>query len=253
MLKKLTLAILGAILLTVLLTGAPESKRGVLGVVMKLDKLYRSNTSVATAEMEIITPHWKRTLRIDMWTETMDKTFMRILSPRKERGVSTLRIKNEMWNYLPRTNKVIKIPPSMMMGSWMGSDFTNDDLVKEFTFTNDYKFSRHEYETPEEGKGYIKCVPKPGRPIVWGYIIICYDKKNTLPCWYKYYDEKGKLMREMIFDDVKKLGNRLLPAEMKIVPTGKKGKMTIVRYLDLKFDVKAEPHIYSLRNLRKRI
>ncbi|MCK4305000.1 MAG: outer membrane lipoprotein-sorting protein [Candidatus Eisenbacteria sp.] len=79
--------------------------------------------------MEIVTPHWQRTLVMKVWTEGMDKTFIRILAPRKEKGVGTLRIGNEMWNYLPKTNKVMKISPSMMMGSWMGSDFTNDDLV----------------------------------------------------------------------------------------------------------------------------
>ena len=109
-------------------------------IVKKMDQLYRSETSHAEIEMQITTPHWERTLAMNVWTKGMDKTFIRIMAPKKERGVATLRIGNEMWNYLPKTNKVMKIPPSMMMGSWMGSDFTNDDLVKESSMLNDYTY-----------------------------------------------------------------------------------------------------------------
>ena len=103
-----------------------------------LNQLYRSESSHADMEMHIVTPHWERTLAMTVWTQGMNKTFIRITAPKKEKGVATLRIKNEMWNYLPKTNKVMKIPPSMMMGSWMGSDFTNDDLVKESSMLDDY-------------------------------------------------------------------------------------------------------------------
>jgi hypothetical protein len=91
----------------------------------------------------------------------------------------------------------MKIPPSMMMSSWMGSDFTNDDLVKEYTFIEDYEFELIEVENPERGVLYLKCIPKEGRPIVWGHIILAVRESDYLPLWQKYYDEKGKLMREL--------------------------------------------------------
>lgn len=109
-------------------------------IVKKIDELYRSATSSGEMEMEIITPNWQRTLRMKVWSKGMDKTFIRILEPQKEKGVATLRLGNEMWNFLPNVNKVIKIPPSMMMSSWMGSDFTNDDLVSEFTLLEDFTY-----------------------------------------------------------------------------------------------------------------
>ena len=130
----------------------------------------------------------------------MEKFFVRILEPRKERGIATLKIENEMWNFLPKTNKVMKIPPSMMMSSWMGSDFTYDDLVKEYTFLNDYIF---EFVTPENSREdlfYVKCTPREDLPIVWGHIVIAASRDKYMPVWQKYYDEKGKLMREMIFN-----------------------------------------------------
>ena len=127
-------------LLTTLLlcpfASAQESTPNIETVIKHIDQLYRSETSHADMEMHIVTPHWERTLAMTIWSKGMSKTFIRITAPKKEQGVATLRIGNEMWNYLPKTNKVMKIPPSMMMGSWMGSDFTNDDLVRESSMLN---------------------------------------------------------------------------------------------------------------------
>jgi outer membrane lipoprotein-sorting protein len=222
-------------------------------IVKKMDELYRSSSSFASMEMEIITPHWQRTLKLDAWSLGMDKTFIRILAPKKERGIATLRIDNEMWNFLPKTNKVMKVPPSMMMGSWMGSDFTNDDLVKENTFLDDYIFGFTEVENPRENVLYVKCTPKEGRPIIWGHIIIAVKDDSYLPIWQKYYDEKGKLMREIIYKDLKKFGTREIPAVMELIPHNKKGNRTIVRYVTAEFNIKIGKEIFSLRNLRSGI
>lgn len=222
-------------------------------IVKKMDELYRSSSSTLTMEMEIITPHWTRTLKMNAWSIGMDKTFIRILTPKKEKGIATLRIENEMWNFLPKTNKVMKIPPSMMMGAWMGSDLTNDDLVKEFTLIDDYTFELTEVENPEEGAVYVKCIPNEGLPIVWGHVIIAVKEKSYIPLWQKYYDEKGKLMRVLEYKDVKTFGNREIPAVMELVPTHKEGHKTVVRYLEAKFDIKVDKEIFSLRNLRTRI
>ena len=138
-------------------------------IIKKIDELYRSESSYSEVEMEIVTPRWQRTLSMKMWTKGMKKTFIRILSPRKEKGMGTLRIGNEMWNYLPKVNKVMKVPPSMMMGSWMGSDFTNDDLVDEISYLEDYTYEFEEVESPREGLLYIKAVPDEDVPVVWGY------------------------------------------------------------------------------------
>jgi len=222
-------------------------------IVKKIDELYRSHSSAASFEMEIMTSHWKRTLKMNAWSLGMEKTFIRILEPKKERGIATLRIGNEMWNYLPKTNKVIKIPPSMMMSSWMGSDFTNDDLVKEFTFLEDYHFEFTDVSSPEKGLLYVKCIPKKNLPIVWGHIIISVKEENNMPVWQKYYDEKGQLMRELFYREVKSFGTRQIPSIMELVPTTKKGNKTIVRYIKAEFDIKVSEEIFTLRNLRTKL
>ena len=219
-------------------------------VVRKMDELYRADSSYSEVEMEIVTPHWQRTLRMKTWTEGKAKTFIRILSPPKEKGVATLRLKSEMWNFLPRANKVIKIPPSMMMGSWMGSDFTNDDLVKEFTLLDDY---RYEFAHPEDAKPdllYVALIPKEGLPVVWGKIVAAVRKDDYLPEWDRYYDEKGRLMRVISFREVKRLGGRLIPSVMEVVPQDKKNQKTVLRYLNAQFNIPLPEDVFSLRNLR---
>lgn len=222
-------------------------------IVKKIDELFRASSSTALVEMQIITPHWERSLKMYAWSKGMDKTFFRILEPKKERGIATLRIGNEMWNFLPKTNKVMKIPPSMMMSSWMGSDFTNDDLVKEFTFIESYHFEMTTHENPEEGVLYVKCIPKEGLPIVWGHIIIAVQEKGYMPVWQKYYDEKGKLMKEMFFKDVKTFGQREIPSVLELIPTTKEGHKTVLYYIEANFNTNIDEEIFSLRNLRKRI
>ena len=247
-------------------------------VVNAIDRLYRHDSSRTTMEMEIQTPHWTRSLKMEAWSEGMDKTFIRILEPRKERGMGTLRIENEMWNYLPKTNKVMKIPPSMMMSSWMGSDFKNNDLVKEFTFTDDYDFeyadaSQINTSVPDPGAAggsasgggsssaggsaagggetlYLRCTPKPGKPIVWGHVIIAVDGETLIPIWEKYYDEHGELMRIMYFREVETFDGERLPSKMELVPQTKEGHRTTLHYIEAEFDVSIRGNVFTLRNLR---
>lgn len=221
-------------------------------IVRRIDALYRSETSFADVEMLITTPNWKRTLTLKMWSIGMDKTFIRILSPKKERGMATLRIGNEMWNYLPKTNKVMKIPPSMMMGSWMGSDFTNDDLVKESSMIEDYTYQLVTPTDAEPGYLYIQLDPKEDSPIVWGKLVVALRASDLLPVWHHYYDEKGSLMRVMNFKDIKSFGSKTLPSLMEVIPQNKEGHKTVVRYLNAEFDSPIDEEIFTRRNLQKR-
>jgi hypothetical protein len=227
-----------------------ENSDDITAVLERMDKLFRSSSSYSEVTMEIVTPRWERTLEMSMWTEGLDKTFIRIHSPRKEKGMGTLRIDREMWNYLPRTNKVMKIPPSMMMGSWMGSDFNNNDLVDQVTYRDDYTYDWYQADNPEPDLRYIKLIPKDGVPVVWGYLILAYREADLLPVWEMYYDEKGRLMRTMKFSDIRTFGNRTLPATMEILPANKEGHSTLVRYDSAVFDEPVDDDIFSLRNLR---
>ena len=224
----------------------------VKAIVKRMDELYRSETSQTNMEMQIVTPHWERTLALEVWTQGMDRTFILITSPKKEKGVATLRIGNEMWNYLPKTNKVMKVPPSMMMGSWMGSDFTNDDLVKESSMVNDYTY---EVITPADAQPdrlYIQLLPKEDSPIVWGKLIVAIRVSDRIPVWQHFYDEAGRLTRVMNFKDVKSFDGKTIPSVMEMMPQNKEGHKTVVRFVDAEFDKGIDEKIFTRRNLQKR-
>jgi len=237
--------------------GSPPASAGqdqrVQRIVNTIDEMYRSRASHARMEMVVVTAHWQRSLSLEAWTEGMDKTFVRILAPKKERGVATLRLKNEMWNYLPNTNKVIKVPPSMMMGSWMGSDFTNDDLVKEYNLKDDYTVTQVVPPVAEAGLLYLDCRPRPGLPVVWDRVLVAVRAEDDLPVWQKFFDEKGKLMRTMNFRDIRTFGSKKIPSVTELIPQNKEGQKTTVRILDITFDVKLADDIFTMRNLSRPI
>jgi outer membrane lipoprotein-sorting protein len=226
-----------------------QSRPNVREVIDSIDRLYRADSSYALMEMQIVNPNWERTLRLKAWSQGTEKTLIRILEPAKERGTGTLRIGSEMWNYLPKVDKTIRIPPSMMMSAWMGSDFTNDDLVKEFIFAEDYNFQYAEVENPDQERLYIECTPKPGRPIVWSRVLLTVDAGSLLPVSEQFYDERGQLMRTMRFREVRTFDDRRIPSVMELTPQDEKGK-TIIRYLEAQFDIDIPAGTFTTRNLR---
>lgn len=235
------------------LTLSDESSSGmdVRQIVDKIDRLYRSGASHADVEMDIVTPHWQRTLAMKVWTKGMDKTLVRIISPKKETGVATLRVDNEMWNYLPKTDKVIRVPPSMMMSSWMGSDFSNDDLVKESSYLDDYTY--HLVPNPEGDElVYVELQPKEDSPTVWARIILAVRRSDYLPVRQEFYDDRGDLMRVLTFTEVRDMGGRTIPTVMEMEPQTEEGHRTVVRYVDVEFAADVSDEVFSLRNLRTR-
>lgn len=214
----------------------------------QIDKMYRTDSSETEMLMKVVTPDWTREMRLKAWSQGMKKTFIRILEPKKDEGITTLRLDKEMWNYFPKINKVVKVPPSMMMGSWMGSDFTNDDLVRETSLVEEYDVTM---ETDAK-KHVLTVVPRANTATVWGKIAITVDKATKLPVEQLYFDEKGKQVRVMRFKDIRDFGGRKLPAVMELVPTNKTGHSTTVTYVQAVFNKPVDSSIFSLRNLQKR-
>ena len=202
--------------------------------------------------MTVRTPDWERTLEMDYWTVNPDKSFILITSPAKEAGTSTLRLKSNMWNYLPKVERVIKIPPSLMLQPWMGSDFTNDDLVKESSLVNDYT---HKIvgEVVEGGDAcyQVLATPKPDAPVVWGKLVLAIRKSDSLPRKEEFYDEKGKLRKVLTYEDIRNAGGRNYPMRWKMVSVTKPGHETVLVYSDLKFDQRIPNRIFTQRNMKR--
>jgi outer membrane lipoprotein-sorting protein len=244
-----TIYILAAIVVS---TALFAFEHDVEDIIAKQDELYRSGNSYSKMEMHMVTPHWERTLELEVWSKGMDMTFILINSPKKEKGMATLRVENEMWNYLPKTDKIMKIPPSMMMSSWMGSDFTNDDLVKESSLKEDYRYKIIHPEEALEDLIYVELIPKEETASVWGRIVISVRESDYLPVDERFFDEKGELMRIIDFKEITMLGGREIPTVMELIPLNKEGNKTVMRYSEAKFDIVLDDEVFTLRNLRKK-
>ncbi len=228
-------------------------------IVKRADDLLRgkeNETSTAVIEMSITTPNWDRTLRMHTWAKGTEKSLIRIVSPPKEAGNTTLKIKNEMWNYLARTEITIKIPPSMMLQSWNGSDFTNDDLVRSSSMVSDYTHTLLGTEVFQGYDGYIiELIPKPNAPVVWGKIITWIEQSNYVPLKTEYYNEKGELVRVMAFSELKNMHGRFIPTVWEMKQTKESlsaGRKTTMKILDILFGVNLDEDIFSLRSLEKK-
>jgi len=239
---------LPVLLVIIFLSAFSYGDEEALALLKKVDELYRSTSAIATLEMAIVTPNWERTLKMQSWSRGMEDTFIRVLAPKKDRGVSTLKLDQEMWNFFPKINKTIKVPPSMMMGSWMGSDFTNDDLVREVSLAEDYTVRRLD----QPNTILLTLTPKQETVTVWSKIEVLVKKDDLMPIEQRYFNETNERVRTMTFDDVKIFSGKKLPARMTMVPHTKEGHKTIVTYLDLDFDQVIPDTIFSLRNLQKR-
>jgi outer membrane lipoprotein-sorting protein len=220
-------------------------------IVDRVDRLLRGNSSIGTMTMEIQSTHWKRTLETKVWSKGTDRALILILAPAKERGTATLKSGDNIWNYLPKVARVIKIPTSMMMGSWMGSHFTNDDLVKESRMIRDYAIEIS-FEGEREGTAVweFTLTPLPDAAVVWGKILLQVRQKDLMPTWQRYFDEDGKLVRTLTFSDYRETDGRLVPMKMTMRPVDEPNEYTLVAYRDLHFDVPLEDDFFSLRRLR---
>jgi hypothetical protein len=220
-------------------------------IIRNTDSLLWGKTSVGIFELRVETPHWKRTLRLKAWELDREKSFIRILEPSKERGISTLRIGYEMWNYLPSIERTIKVPPSMMFQPWMGSDFTNDDLVKESSIVKDYDHRVLGTEAPGGEKAYkVEALPKPDAPVVWGKILYWVRTKDFIPVKEEFFNEKGELVRVLTFSGIQRMGGRTIPTVWEMRPVKDEGKRTVFRIIEIRYDIPIDDEIFSLEHLR---
>jgi outer membrane lipoprotein-sorting protein len=250
------LAVLAVLLLGALLLGpagpAPaDDLPDVDALMRRVDELWRGESSHARMTMTVKTDRYERSMSMEGWSEGTEKSLVKILEPKKDRGIATLKVEKNIWNYLPKINRVTKIPPSMMMGSWMGSHFTNDDLVKESSYEQDYA-SKLTFAGVRDGARIyeITSTPRPDAAVVWGKVVTEIEQESLLPIKALYFDEQGQVAREMTFDDLRTLDGRKLPTRLVLRPMDKPGEHTTIVYQAIEFDVKLPPGLFTLQGLR---
>jgi outer membrane lipoprotein-sorting protein len=221
-------------------------------VIERVESLLWAKTMQGEFEMSIVTPRWRRTLELRVAIERPTRSFIRVRAPAKEAGIGSLRIGAEMWNYLPNIERTIKIPPSMMLQPWMGSDFTNDDLVKASNAVNDYTHKTLRTETIEGAPVLvIEAVPKPDAAVVWGRILYWVRSADFVPLKEEFYSERGELVRVMTFTDVRPLGGRIVPTRWEIRPQAKPDNATVVVLKSAVYDQPIDTELFTQRNLQK--
>ena len=222
-------------------------------IIDRVDRILRGDSSHGIATMEVVTEHWSRSMTMEVWSLGTDYSLIRVTAPPKEAGTATLKAKQDIWNYLPKVDRTIKIPASMMSGAWMGSHFTNDDLVKESRLIEDYDIeTSYEGDRDSATVWEFKLTPKPEAPVVWGYIEYRIRKADYMPIWARYYDEDGGLSRTLEFSEFRKMGGRLVPAVMNMHPEDKPGERTTMIYDSIDFDIDLKQSFFSLQTLKRR-
>jgi outer membrane lipoprotein-sorting protein len=218
-------------------------------IVEKGFNYLRDKSSYGVVEMTIHRPDWERKMTLRAWTEGQDKSLIKIVAPVKDKGSGTLKNGREMWMYNPKVNRVIKLPPSMMAQSWMGSDFSNNDLAKTDSLIKDYTHNIIGTEVHEGKKVYIvESLPKPGAPVIWGMLRIKI-REDLVFLRQIFYDEELKPVKSMTGARIEMFGGKLLPRELRMEKSDSPDEYTLLEYQSLEFNIRLENNLISLSGL----
>lgn len=221
-------------------------------IVRQADEKFRGSSSIGELTMIIERPTWSRTVSMKNWTLGNDYSLIYITAPAKEKGQVFLKRNNEMWNWVPNIERMIKIPPSMMMQSWMGSDFTNDDLVKESSMADDYDQELLGEEKIQDYQCYkIQLIPHDDAAVVWGKVIMWISKEELHWLKAEFYDEDGYLVNTEILSDIKKMDDRVMPTRLEMIPADEEGNKTILIFNQIDFNVKIDESFFSQQNMKR--
>ncbi len=221
-------------------------------VVQNSLDLLNGKSNQGAMEMTLVRPKYTRSISMNSWSLGNAYFLIYITAPARDKGQVFLKRENDMWNWMPNINRMIKIPPSMMAQNWMGSDFTNDDLVKMNSLVDDYD---HSLIGEEDIEGYpcyiIEMIPKPQAAVVWGKLVLWIAREEYYQLKAEYYDEDFELVNRMEASEVKQFDDRKLPAKLVMTPINKPGHQTIMNYQSIDFNVGLEESFFSQQNMRR--
>ncbi|UBM60356.1 outer membrane lipoprotein-sorting protein [Marinilongibacter aquaticus] len=221
-------------------------------IVAKADDKMRGNKNYSEITVQIIRPTWKRELKMKSWSLGTEFSLSYLLSPAKDKGTVFLKRNRELWNWLPAIERTIKMPPSMLSQSWMGSDLTNDDMVKETSNKDDFSSKIIGEETVGGRKCWkIDMSPKPNAAVVWGKVVTWVDQKDYIYMKTEYYDEDEYLVHTMQATDIKTLGGRLLASRIEVIPADEKGNKTVMILNKVDFNANVGPSFFTVQNMKR--
>ncbi len=221
-------------------------------IIRKADEKFRGEmTGYSVMTMTIVRPTWQRTVEFKSWAKEDDYALTLITAPAREKGQTFLKRGNEMWSWNPVISRLIKLPPSMMSQGWMGSDYTNDDILRESSVVDDYTHNiEGEEEIDDRVCWKIKLTAREDADVLWGSQIWWVDKKDFIILRAELYDEDDYLVRTERGSEIKTLDGRLLPTLIELVPAEKEGYKTILNFVEMKFNIKIDDSFFSQQNMK---
>ncbi|MBR9922382.1 MAG: outer membrane lipoprotein-sorting protein [Bacteroidetes bacterium] len=221
-------------------------------IVQKSQDKLNGEYSISEIKMTIVRPDWQREMQLKSWSKGNDYSLILVTAPARDKGTAFLKRDLEMWNWQPSIDRVVKMPPSMMTQSWMGSDFTNDDLVKQTSIADDFTYKMLSSETIEGHDCYvIELYPKEEAAVVWGKLKMWISKDEYLQLKTEFYDEDGFLVNTMRGTNVQELGGKMLPKRLEVIPADEDGHKTVLEYISLDFDTPVKESFFSVQNLKR--
>lgn len=221
-------------------------------IVRRADQKMRGESSRSEITMRIVRPSWERELSMKGWSLGNRFSLILVTAPARDAGTAYLKRGNEIWHWLPDINRTVKLPPSMMSQSWMGSDFSNNDLVRESSIVTDYDHSLAGDSTVSGRDCWrIEMTPKPDAPVVWGTVVSYISMGEYLQLRTEFYDEDGRLVKTMEGSEIATLGGRTIPTRMDMIPADEEGHRTVLLYHSLQFDVGLEESFFSIQNMKR--
>jgi outer membrane lipoprotein-sorting protein len=220
----------------------------------------RSSRTYLEAEMTVVSPRLSRprVVAFRSWDDRPGKrSFIRILSPAKDAGAGFLKLHPNLWMYVPRVERTLRIPPSMMLQPWMGSDFTNDDLVRESSALDDYDHRLLGVDPSPKGhpgmRAYVvEYIPHEDAPVVWGKIVTWIETEHRTPLRQDFYDEDGEKLRTMGFADIRAVEGRHVPFSWSMKPLDKQGHETRIQLGEIRFDIAIDDSVFTTRHLKQK-
>ena len=219
-------------------------------VLRKLNDLYRSKSSHSVMSMDVKTEFYERHLSLEAWTLGQDRSLIVVRRPPREAGSATLKTEEGLWTYAPRADRLVRIPPGLLSESWMGSHLTNEDLVRETDFVEDYETKGAWAREGGRRLLEITMVPKPDAPVVYTQIRYLVDPERWLPVRAEYFDG-DEIVRIIRFEKVRRIGGRTLPTVMEVLPTDRPDEYTRLTYETLELDVPVPESLFTPRGLKR--
>jgi outer membrane lipoprotein-sorting protein len=221
-------------------------------LIKMADDKMQGESNKAEMRMTIVRPDWKREITMKSWAKGRELSLILITGPARDKGSASLKRNKELWSWQPSIDRTIKLPPSMMLQSWMGSDFTNDDLVRESSVVNDYTHELGQDTVINNLDCYkIIMIPLPDAPVVWGKLVVYIEKVEFNQMLVYYYDEDEFLINTMVLSEVKNMDGRNIPTHLEMIPAEEPQNKTVIEYLSMDFDIDIDDNFFSIQNMKR--